>query len=53
LLIGKQDEIEGYLSTAEKSLPHGADVNSLAGNIAAIRAYAAAQRVDFERSPLR
>lgn len=47
LLIGKQEKIEDHLSTAEKSLPSGEDVNSLRGNIAAIRAYAAARQGDF------
>jgi len=44
LLIGKLDQIEGHLTSAEKYLDDLHDQNELRGQIAAIRAYAAAQR---------
>lgn len=44
LLIGKLEQIEGFLTSAETKLNGLNDHNELRGQIAAIRAYAAAQR---------
>lgn len=50
LLIGKHDRIEGHLSAAESNLTPGVGVDSLRGNIAAIRAYAAVQQGNFNEA---
>jgi len=44
LLIGQLEQIEGYLTSAETKLDGLNDQNELRGQVAAIRAYAAAQR---------
>jgi len=44
LLIGKLEQVEGYLTSAETKLDGLNDQNELRGQIAAIRAYATAQR---------
>ena len=50
LLTGQQDKLEDLLLSAEEKLPPGASNGSLPGNIAAIRAYAAARLGNFNQA---
>jgi len=50
LLIGKLDQLEGYLTSAEANLDDLHDQNELRGQIAAIRAYAASQRGNLDQA---
>jgi LuxR family maltose regulon positive regulatory protein len=50
LLIGKLERIEAYLTSAEKNLEDQGDPDELRGQIAAIRAYAAARMGQLEQA---